>query len=270
MGYTDYYPKDLDTTKPTEGATPPSEVNDAERQDRSVLIKGEYYITTLVNTDSPATLTSASAIVLCNAASGTITVNLPAVATCSSTTVAKRYRIIKIDSSTNAITITPDGSETIEGNATYTLENQWDGVTLLAKSGAQWYIEGKVEKAKSTVVVKVLDDDTPVTTGDGKAYFTVPAALNGMNMVDCDACVYTVSSSGTPTVQIHNLTDTQDMLSTRITIDENEYTSYTAAAAAAINASYDDVATGDILRFDIDVAGTDAKGLELHLVFQKP
>jgi hypothetical protein len=33
------------------------------------------------------------------------------------------------------------------------------------------------------------------------------------------------------------------MLSTAITIDANEYTSYTAATAPVINATYDDVAT---------------------------
>lgn len=109
-----------------------------------------------------------------------------------------------------------------------------------------------------------------ITTGDGKAYFCVPSELNGYNLVDADAFVTTVSSSGAPSVQIHNLTDTQDMLSTNITIDANEKTSYTAATASAINASYDDVATGDILRIDIDGAGTGAKGLGVILSFQKP
>jgi len=91
-----------------------------------------------------------------------------------------------------------------------------------------------------------------------------------MNLVDADAAVYTVSSSGTPTVQIHNLTDTQDMLSTLITIDANEYSSYTAATQPVINASYDDVATGDRLRIDVDVAGTGTKGLDVILTFQTP
>jgi len=91
-----------------------------------------------------------------------------------------------------------------------------------------------------------------------------------MNLVDADASVYTVSSSGLPTVQIHNVTDAQDMLSTRITIDVSEYSSYTAAAPPVINASYDDVVTGDRLRVDVDVAGTGTKGLDVILVFQLP
>lgn len=124
---------------------------------------------------------------------------------------------------------------------------------------------------KRVVQIQVTDPaGDALTTGDGKAYFWVPPELNGMNLVDADACVTTVSSSGTPTVQIHNLTDTQDMLSTAITIDASEKTSYTAAAAPAINATYDDVATGDQLRIDVDVAGTGTKGLSVILSFQLP
>lgn len=120
------------------------------------------------------------------------------------------------------------------------------------------------------VQLKIFDDATAVTTGDGKLIFYIPPKLNGWNLVDADAAVSTVSSSGTPTIQIRNITDTQDMLSTRITIDANEKTSYTAAAAPAINATYDDVATGDEIAIDVDVAGTGTKGLTVLLTFQLP
>lgn len=122
-----------------------------------------------------------------------------------------------------------------------------------------------------TVQIQVTDPaGDALTTGDGKAYFWIPPELNGFDLVDADACVTTVSSSGTPTVQIHNLTDTVDMLSTLITIDANEKTSYTAAAAPVINTSNDSVATGDQLRIDVDVAGTGTKGLAVILSFRLP
>jgi hypothetical protein len=117
------------------------------------------------------------------------------------------------------------------------------------------------------VVLKVLGDATSLTTGDGKMYFTVPVELNGKNIVSVGAHVYTVSSSGLPTIQIHNLTDTVDILSTLITIDVNEKDSSTAAAAV-IDAAHDDVATADELRIDVDVAGTGTKGLEVRMGFQ--
>ena len=109
-----------------------------------------------------------------------------------------------------------------------------------------------------------------ITTGDGKAFFRVPAILSGYNLVAVAAAVTTASSSGTPTIQIHNLTQAADMLTTLITIDANETDSSTAAAAAVIDAANDDVATADMLRIDIDVSGTGTKGLMVEMTFQLP
>jgi len=121
-----------------------------------------------------------------------------------------------------------------------------------------------------TVVLDLFDFDETVTTGDGKAYFVVPIELNGMNLVSIGGHVFTVSSSGTPTVQVHNLTDTVDMLSTLLTVDASENDSKDATAAAVIDAAHDDVATGDVLRFDVDVAGTGTKGFQVRLGFRLP
>jgi hypothetical protein len=119
-------------------------------------------------------------------------------------------------------------------------------------------------------VLEVLVTDpngAALTTGDGKAYLAISDDLNGLNLIDADACVTTVSSSGTPTIQIHNVTQAADMLTTKITIDANENCSYTAATAPVIDTGNDDVATGDILRIDVDVSGTGAKGLIVMLTF---
>lgn len=124
---------------------------------------------------------------------------------------------------------------------------------------------------KAVITLLVSDPaGSAITTGDGKAYWRVPSALNGMNLISVAAAVTTVSSSGIPTVQIANVTDAVDMLSTKLTIDASETDSSTAAAAAVIDATKDDVATGDMLRIDIDVAGTGAKGLMVEMQFQLP
>lgn len=115
--------------------------------------------------------------------------------------------------------------------------------------------------------IKVTSDASTLATGDGQAIMVIPASVNGMNLIAAHAFVTTASSSGTPTVQIRNVTDAVDMLSTRITIDASEYTSYTAASAPVINSAYDDVATGDLFAVDVDVAGTGAKGLGVVLTF---
>lgn len=128
-----------------------------------------------------------------------------------------------------------------------------------------------------TVVVEAFSfsEAESVATGDGAAYFLVPSNLNGMNLVGVFASHLTAGTGAgadTTDIQIHNVTDTADMLSTAITIDEDEVNSSTAAAAAVINTASDDVATGDILRIDVDdlVTGTAPVGLQVIMEFRLP
>jgi hypothetical protein len=108
-----------------------------------------------------------------------------------------------------------------------------------------------------------------ITTGDGKAYFRTPAAMNGYTLSAVTMTVTTVSSSGIPTVQLANVTDAYDFLSTKLTVDANETDSSSAVNAAVIDtaSSHNIVQTGDMIRVDIDVAGTGAKGLIVGMEF---
>lgn len=109
---------------------------------------------------------------------------------------------------------------------------------------------------------------TDVAVGDGAGYAVVPSPLNGLNLVRVHARVITAGTTGTTDIQIHNVTDAVDMLSTKLTIDSTETGSDTAATAAVINTSTDDVATNDLLRIDIDaVSGTAPKGLLVTMEF---
>jgi hypothetical protein len=127
-----------------------------------------------------------------------------------------------------------------------------------------------LNSSAKVVQLKIFDEATTVTTGDGKLIFMIPPELNGMNLVDADAYVTTVSSSGLVSVQIRNVTDAVDMLSTVISVDSSEFTSYTAATPPVINTSTDDVVTGDLIAIDVDGAGTGAKGLGINLAFEMP
>lgn len=119
--------------------------------------------------------------------------------------------------------------------------------------------------------VNCFDYTTNVAIGDGKGYLHIPPGMNGMNLVYAHAQVISAGTTGTTDIQIHNVTDSQDMLSTKLTIDSGETGSNTAATAAVINASYDDVATNDLLRIDVDAISTTApKGLLVTLGFQLP
>ncbi len=123
---------------------------------------------------------------------------------------------------------------------------------------------------KKVVSIIIIDDSTVVTTGDGKFTYHVVPILNGWNLVDVSVGLTTASTSGTPTVSLFNVTTAQHMLSTSITVNEAEYHSGTSYIPPVINTSYDDVATGDRIRIDVDVAGTGAKGLQIDMVFQAP
>jgi hypothetical protein len=125
-------------------------------------------------------------------------------------------------------------------------------------------------RMRQVVQIMVLDDDTTLNVGDGagSVFFRVPSLLNGMNLVAVAAAVGTAGTTGTTDIQIHNVTQAADMLSTKITIDSTETDSKDATAAAVIDTDNDDVATGDILRVDIDaVSTTKPKGLVVELVF---
>jgi len=134
-----------------------------------------------------------------------------------------------------------------------------------------------------TVAVQLVACDfaTDTTTGDGKYYFSIPSKINGWDLTGVSAQVVTTGTTNTlnmdlarcDVVAAGNMCSgtVQDMLSTNLTIDSGEGRSATAATAAVINTDYDDVATDEVVRVDIDgVHTTAAKGLVVNLKFEKP
>lgn len=122
-------------------------------------------------------------------------------------------------------------------------------------------------------VTATLNGTTALTTSE-KVYFRIPAALTGMNLVSVSATVGTgaagSSSSGTPTFTVKNVTDSNQMLSTSLTVDASEYTSATAATPAVINASFDDVVTDDLIEVAVTTSGTGVTYATVTCGFQLP
>jgi len=116
--------------------------------------------------------------------------------------------------------------------------------------------------------IKAVEDLATVTVADGVFQFAIPEDLNGLKLISAEAYVSTVSSSGALTVQVRNITQAADMLSTAITIDQSEFTSYTAATPSVVNAGTSTVATGDMIAIDVDANGTGAKGLGVIVTFE--
>lgn len=73
--------------------------------------------------------------VIWDASGGDCTQNLPA-----ATRSGKIFYFKKIDSSANTVTITPDGTDTIDGAASFVLDTQWQSVTIQDGASGAWYI----------------------------------------------------------------------------------------------------------------------------------
>lgn len=142
-----------------------------------------------------------------------------------------------------------------------------------------WAAETPKDFNRTIVSIIVFNDATDVATGDGAGdvFWRVPALLNGWELVGVAGCHQTAGTgAGTDTTDIQvtriRAGTPVDMLSTKLTIDEDEVDSKDAATAAVINTSNDDVATGDRIRIDVDllVTGTVPKGLLVELEFKEP
>jgi hypothetical protein len=130
---------------------------------------------------------------------------------------------------------------------------------------------------------EVVPYGTTITTGDGKAYVTIAAELDGFNLVAVGIAMGAgkPTGGGNVTVDLARLRAATagaasrtevDILSTNLTIDSNEWDSKDAATAAVIDAANDDMAEGDVIRVDIDqVGGGQAgDGLFVRLGFALP
>jgi len=115
--------------------------------------------------------------------------------------------------------------------------------------------------------IKVFSDLQTVTTGNDKFVWMIPEDLNDYYLVHAQGFVSTVSSSGGLQVMIRNRTAAVDMLTSYISIDVSEFTSYTAAVPSVVNQTNWQVTTADLLAVDVDSAGTGAKGLGVALRF---
>ena len=107
-----------------------------------------------------------------------------------------------------------------------------------------------------------LGPSDTLTTGDGKIVWAVPSDFNGWVIKGVHGHSPTPSTSGAITLMVRrNRAGTDvDVLSTALTLDQDDDDSKDATTAAVINTSNDDLATGDEIWIDVDGAGTGAKG----------
>ena len=109
------------------------------------------------------------------------------------------------------------------------------------------------------------DEVTGLTTGTSKLTYRIPYAcqLSKLPRINLN----TASSSGLVTVDINK--NGTSIFTTLLTIDASEKTSVTATTIAVLNATPVTFADDDEITFDIDVAGTGAKGLKATLYIER-
>ena len=105
---------------------------------------------------------------------------------------------------------------------------------------------------------------TELAVEDGVGYIEIPAECNGMNLISARARVGTAGVTGNTTFDIYNVTDSHSMLSSAITI-----ASGATSGTGTVDTAHDDVATGDLIRFDCKtLSSTKPKGLIITLAFR--
>jgi len=179
-----------------------------------------------------------------------------------------------------------------EVNSTDTSQTGWKGAASIADD--QWFQFNNTDPAAGQMMIfgapstnvsqqtwqtyskeaawTIVDSDTVTAVADGKQAFVVPASMNLMLLTDvtCSVADLNSASGGATTVVLRRVRagTPQDMTSTGVTIDYNAYT----ASDETVDASYDDLATGDSIYVDVNAVTTGAvqKGLSCTAVFSLP
>ena len=119
-------------------------------------------------------------------------------------------------------------------------------------------------KRGERIIEVPLNAGTALTTAD-KAYARIPSTMDGWKLIAVAAMVKGASSSGAVTLTVKN--GATSMLSTNITIDVNEFDTLTAVTPAVIDATQDDVNTGDQIEVACSGAGTGVTYAVAELIF---
>jgi len=139
----------------------------------------------------------------------------------------------------------------------YALDVGNDSDILVCDSGEA---SGLKYTANTTSFVLACSDETTAISSTGTVLtFYTPFAFK---VTEVRASLTTTSSSGTPTIDIHDGATT--ILSTKITIDAGDLISTDSATQPVIDDS--DLADKAKITIDIDVTGTDATGLKCYII----
>lgn len=146
-----------------------------------------------------------------------------------------------------------------DASSTYLTQSNAD-LTYLTKTDAA----SSYDTAEQVMIIAISDETSNITTGTNKLTMRAPFAMTLTKIPR--ASLNTVSSSGNPTVDI-NVGGTSILGVNKLSIDANEKTSTTATTATTLETS--SITDDAEITFDVDVAGSGAKGLKIALYYKK-
>jgi hypothetical protein len=115
-----------------------------------------------------------------------------------------------------------------------------------------------------SMTIALSDEQTNISVGTEKLTFRAPFAMTLTSIPR--SSISTASSSGSVTVDI-NKSGNSILGDDKLSIDENQKTSTTANIQTAIEDNF--IEDDEELTFDIDFAGTGAKGLKITLYYKR-
>jgi hypothetical protein len=199
---------------------------------------------------------------------------------------------------TGTVTLTPDGSDTIDGGASLAMASQYNSAIVRSDGAGNWLLLTTATGGVSTflgltdvpssysgqgllavrvnagetglefaaggsqiipLIVAVSDETTDLTTGTAKVTFRVPAAFT---VTGVKASLTTTSSSGDVVVDINE--GGTSILSAEITVDQGDKTSVGGSQPGTVSDA--SLAADAEITIDIDSAGTGAKGLKVTIL----
>jgi hypothetical protein len=170
------------------------------------------------------------------------------------------YRKLSEQESLDVIFTQPDASETVKGIVELATVAEATAGTDTVRAVTAEGVKASV-LSNTPIQVAASDEITPLTIGDNKVVFRMPAAKT---LTAVRASLTTAQASGSIlTVDVHK--NGASVLSTKITIDNTEKTSMTAATPAVISDS--SLAQDDEIMIGIDQVGDGtACGLKITLI----
>jgi hypothetical protein len=175
---------------------------------RSLFLGGASGAVTTKTATYTVTAGDAGGLIKADATAGAMTINLPAASDVGS---GFEVTIKKTDASRSAVTIDPFAAETIDGAATFVLDEQYEEVTVKS-DGAAWvvlnYYAARSRNTRETLTADRTyfvrtdgsDSNPGLTNTSGGAKLTIQAAINAVASLDLS--IYNV------TIQVGNGTYT--------------------------------------------------------------